>query len=179
MRGRDRWRYQERRLQGAGDGPPRTTGIWDDLATLDVAQGIVLGAGTGLLFSVLALIIAAVVVVLRLVRAPGTVAADLPDLARALAWISAAYVGGFATGGALVGLVNRPGLGPLRVPLSAFVVGASIYGVVGLAMHFFDPDSPASLGVVAGMSCTLGVLWAIIAVIAEWWKGRRMRRARR
>jgi hypothetical protein len=116
---------------------------------------------------VMVAVFAAVVVLFRLTRPPHDFAASLAGIWPDLGWIALSYLGAFATAGALVGIVNRLGLGLLRVPLTAFVAGASIYGVIGLAMHLFSRDDPPSLALVAGLSASFGAIWALVASINE------------
>ena len=151
-----------------------TPGLFDELATVDVTGGMMLGAVMAGMLTLFAVLIATVVILVRLFIMPHSFASDVAEIGPGLLWVAGGYLVGFTVAGALLGVVNRLGFGLLRIPLSAFVLGASIYGGVGIAMHYFDSDHP-SFRFIAIFSAIIGGLWAAGATVALLLK-RRLRR---
>jgi hypothetical protein len=149
-----------------------TSKLMDDLAAIDIPQGLLFGAAMGLGLSVLAVLLVALHLLWQVLRPPHEIVTA--GLALQLAEISLTYLGAFTLAGGVLGAINHVPLGVLRVPLTAFVLGASIYAGVGIGMHFFDPDRP-SVAFVLGFSVLMGVAWMVIAMVNE----RRSRQRRR
>lgn len=160
-----------------------TDGLDHHLLTVGVREGVALGLTMAGGLSLYAGALLALVGVARLVARPGAFAAELPGLLVPLFWVAVGYFGAFALAGALLGVVNAVGAGALRYPLAGFVLGAAIYGGVGVAMKlgglFGSDEPPPGWGFIGGMALGMGLLWGVLGAglgAVRWRQARKRRR---
>jgi hypothetical protein len=161
---------------------PHRDGFVDYLLSLGVREGVRFGLTMAVGLSLYAAAIVALFTIVRLVTRPATFAAELPEGLRFLAWVVLAYFAAFGLAGGLLGAINRVPAGPLRYPIAGFLLGAAIYGMVGVAMKlgglFGEDEPPPGWGFVGGMTLFMGALWGTLGAgvgVVRWWRARRRR----
>jgi hypothetical protein len=154
---------------------PRPRLFGDDIGLEAWPARLLLGLIVGVVMGILGLSVGVVRVLLYSFLHPVVMSTHIGEVTAFFLTVAPGYITAFAVAGLVLGALAGLPRNLITSALGAFLLGATLYGGIGLV----DPVGAASwedrVAVARGLAPLLGGLWAVLAVIwflADAWKRR-------